>query len=283
MKRKVLWILLAVVLLVALGGFAYSRRGPEPTEVQMAKVGREDLQAKVSANGKIQAQKKVDISATIPGQITHLAVEEGDRVKKGQFLLQIDAVNPRAAARSNEFSMQALRGELDSARAALEQARADLRRAERNFRRGIIPAAEMRARAHGGDDRRGGVPGGRAPRRAGRRHARRGARHAGQDDDPLADGRHRHRPPGRGGRGGGDRRPEQPGHGAADDLGHVGRRGGAGGRRDLDPQRQARPGGAGPRSTPTPTRPSAAWSPRWAAARSPPPPTRRSSSRSRSA
>ncbi len=80
MKRKVLWISIAVVLLVALGGFAVSRRGPKPTEVQTAKVGRENLQAKVSANGQIQAQKKVDISATIPGQITRLAVEEGDQV-----------------------------------------------------------------------------------------------------------------------------------------------------------------------------------------------------------
>jgi HlyD family secretion protein len=142
-KRKWLWIGLAVLLLAVLGGFAASRRGPKPTEVQTAKAGREDLQAKVSANGKIQAQKKVDISATIPGQITRLAVEEGDRVEKGQFLLQIDAVNPRAAARSNEFSMQALREELESSRAALSLARDDLRRAERNHQAGILPAADL--------------------------------------------------------------------------------------------------------------------------------------------
>ena len=142
MKRKLWWFLIAAALLVAAGGFAYARRGPKPVEVQIAKVGREDLQAKVSANGKIQAQKKVDVSATIAGQITHLAVEEGDRVKKGQLLLQIDPVNPRALARSNEYSMQALRGELASARAALVQARADLQRAESNYQAGIVPAAE---------------------------------------------------------------------------------------------------------------------------------------------
>lgn len=142
-KRKLLWVLLVVLALAAFGGFAYSRRGPRPTEVQTAKVGREDLQAKVSANGRIQAQKKVDISATIAGQITHLAVEEGDRVKKGQFLLQIDAVNPRAAARSNEYSMQALREEVESARTTLAQARTDLRRTEANYKAGIIPAADL--------------------------------------------------------------------------------------------------------------------------------------------
>lgn len=143
MKRKWLWIGLVVLLLAVAGGVAASRRGPKPTEVQMAQVGREDVQAKVSANGKIQAQRKVDISATIPGQITRLAVEEGDRVRKGQFLLQIDAVNPRAAARSNEYSMQALRNDVESARAALSQARDDLRRAEGNYKAGILPAADL--------------------------------------------------------------------------------------------------------------------------------------------
>ena len=143
MKRKVLWILAVLVLVAAIGGFAWSRRGPTPVEVQVADVGREDLQAKVSANGNIQAQKKVDISATIAGQITHLAVEEGDRVKKGQFLLQIDAVNPRAAARSNEYSMQALRQDLASARATLAQAHVDLQRTEQNYKSGIVPKSDF--------------------------------------------------------------------------------------------------------------------------------------------
>jgi HlyD family secretion protein len=141
-KKKSLLIAGAVVL-VAGGGFVAARRGPKPTEVETATVGREDVQARVTANGKVQAQKKVDISATIPGQITRLAVKEGDRVAKGQFLLQIDAVNPRASARSSEFSMQALLEDRQSARATLEQARADLRRAEENFAARIIPEAEI--------------------------------------------------------------------------------------------------------------------------------------------
>jgi HlyD family secretion protein len=143
------WLLIGgIVVVVAAGGGALAlRRGAKPAQVQTAVVGRADLQAKVTANGKVQAQKKVDISATIPGQITHLAVREGDPVKKGQFLLQIDATNPRAAARSTEFSMEALLKDLDSARANEEQARADAERAEENFRAGILPGAErQRAR-----------------------------------------------------------------------------------------------------------------------------------------
>lgn len=144
MRRKGLWIAIGVVGLAAVvvGSIVFQRK-PKATPVQMAEVVREDLQAKVTANGKVQAQRKVDISATIPGQITQLAVREGDEVRKGQLLLQIDATNPRAAARSSEFSMEALRKDLDSARFQREQARLDAERAEQNFAAGIVPQAEV--------------------------------------------------------------------------------------------------------------------------------------------
>jgi HlyD family secretion protein len=70
-------------------------------------------------------------------------VEEGDRVRKGQFLLQIDAANPRAAARGSEASMQALLREVDSARAQLGQAQVDFRRAEENHGARIIATADL--------------------------------------------------------------------------------------------------------------------------------------------
>ena len=143
-RRKVLWVVGSVVVLAgAGGGVAALNRGPKPVSVQTAVVARQDLQAKVTANGKVQAQKKVDISATIPGQVTQLAVREGDIVTKGQLLLQIDAVNPRAAARSSEFSMQALLRDLDGARFTRDQAKADAARAEENYRGGVIPEATV--------------------------------------------------------------------------------------------------------------------------------------------
>lgn len=143
MKKKLLWTFLILVVVAGIAGIAIKNRGPKPTEVQVAKIGREDLQAKVSANGKIQAQKKVDISATIAGQITNIAVEEGDAVTKGQLLLQIDPVSTRAQVRGSEASIDALRRDVDSARASVAQAQADFRRSEANFKAGIVPAADM--------------------------------------------------------------------------------------------------------------------------------------------
>lgn len=142
-QRKHAWLLGGVALVVAGGAWWALHRGPEPTEVQVAAVGREDLQAKVTANGKVQAQRKVDLSATVAGQVTRLAVKEGDVVKKGQLLLQIDAANPRAAARSSEASVQALIRDLESAHANRDQARLDARRAEDNHKANIISNADL--------------------------------------------------------------------------------------------------------------------------------------------
>jgi HlyD family secretion protein len=143
MRQKRAWLIAGAAILLAVAVWEAFHWGPEATPVQIALVGRQDLQAKVTANGKVQAQRKVDISATVAGQVTHLAVREGDAVKRGQFLLQLDLVNPRAAARSSEASMQALLKDLDSARASQEQARTDLRRARENHHARIISDADL--------------------------------------------------------------------------------------------------------------------------------------------
>ncbi len=163
MKRKILWVLLVLVVAISLGGWAFVRREGKGTEVQVSKVGREDVQAKVTANGKVQAQKKVDISATIPGQITHLAVKEGDVVKRGQFLLQIDPVSSRSLVQSTESSMQALLQDLEMARSNVIQARADYDRAKKNhdaqiiadadFQRTVTALATAQATASGAEQR----------------------------------------------------------------------------------------------------------------------------------
>jgi HlyD family secretion protein len=147
MKRKILWVILALIVAVSLGGWAFVRHEGKGTEVQVGKVGREDVQAKVTANGKVQAQKKVDISATIPGQITHLAVKEGDVVKRGQFLLQIDPVSSRTLVRSTESSMQALLQDLEMARSNVVQAKADYQRAKNNHDSKIISDSDFQRTA----------------------------------------------------------------------------------------------------------------------------------------
>lgn len=125
-RRK--WVLVVVALLVVGGGAAayVVRRNDAGVTVTAETIERRDLEAIVSASGKIEPKKTVNISAQTMGRVTRLAVNEGDRVKAGQFLLQIDAVNAEAAVRRDEAAVAGARTALEQARVSLQSAKASL-------------------------------------------------------------------------------------------------------------------------------------------------------------
>jgi HlyD family secretion protein len=140
-RKRIVWIVIVAVVILG-GGAAYSSNRNKGTPVLTAKVVTQDIVSKVTANGKIQAENKVEMSALVQGQIVNLAVREGDRVKKGDLLLQID--RNRAVA-DEAGSSAALKGSLadrDSAKATMEQAARDFDRAQRNFEARITSEAE---------------------------------------------------------------------------------------------------------------------------------------------
>jgi len=114
-----------VVVLIMVSASAKREKG---IEVRFETVGRRDLVAAVTASGKIQPKKKVDISADITGRITRIAVREGDFVQKGQFLLQIDPT-------IYEANMQRATAAMSSAEAGSVQARANRDQAQRGLQR----------------------------------------------------------------------------------------------------------------------------------------------------
>src|SRR5262245_51797551 len=142
-KWKVLiGVVAAAVLAVVLMGSLRSKDRNLP-HVTTAKVEKVDLVSKVTANGKIQARRKVDLSALVMGQVVNLAVKEGDRVQKSQLLLQIDKAQLAAAAAGSEASLAAMRNDLEAAKATAEQARIDYDRAKRNFDAKILAEADL--------------------------------------------------------------------------------------------------------------------------------------------
>jgi len=143
MTRKKLWILLGGLALVLVIGLSVAGMQDKGIGVQIAPVAKENLQSKVSANGKVQAVKKVDISANVMGQVTRLAVKEGDPVKAGDFLMEIDPDRSRASAEAQSAASGAAAKDWESAKARLAQARSDFSRAEANRKAGIISLADF--------------------------------------------------------------------------------------------------------------------------------------------
>src|SRR5262249_22329558 len=129
-KKKKRLIVIAVIVLLAAGGLsAYSLRKDPGLPVLTARVGKEDIVAKVTANGKIQAENRVELSALVMGQIVNLAVREGDAVKKGDFLLQIDRNRAAADEAGSDAALRASLSDRDSAKATLDKAEIDFDRA----------------------------------------------------------------------------------------------------------------------------------------------------------
>ncbi len=143
MKRKQLWILGGGLAVILIGGLSVAGMKDKGIGVQVVTVGRENLQSKVSANGKVQAVKKVDISANVMGQVTKLAVKEGDPVKAGAFLMEIDPARSKATADAQSAASEASAKDWESAKARLHQAKSDFTRAEANRQAGIISQADF--------------------------------------------------------------------------------------------------------------------------------------------
>ena len=134
-KKK---MLIGAGIVVLLGAIAFVNIKFKKTEglvVNVEKVQKRSLEALVSASGKIQPKKSVNISADTMGKVTSLSVNEGDRVTKGQFLLEIDPRNLRNRVESGEASLQAQRSQQEQLKLSLESARVNLKAAQDAFRR----------------------------------------------------------------------------------------------------------------------------------------------------
>ncbi|VYU65855.1 macrolide transporter subunit MacA [Metakosakonia massiliensis] len=88
-KRRKLWLLLAVLVIVALFWLWGRLNAPTP-QYQTLIIRPGDLQQNVLATGKLDALRKVDVGAQVSGQLKTLSVSIGDKVKKDQLLGVID-------------------------------------------------------------------------------------------------------------------------------------------------------------------------------------------------
>src|SRR5438093_13005768 len=134
MTRKNILITSAIVLVAAavVAGNLYYRRDKGLT-VTTDVIKARDLEAIVSASGKIQPKRLVKISAETSGKVVNLAVNEGDRVKIGQFLLQIDPKSLQRRVEGGTASLEAAQASIDQLEQSIETAKAQLLQAKQNL------------------------------------------------------------------------------------------------------------------------------------------------------
>jgi HlyD family secretion protein len=159
--------LLIFLLLVgsAAGGayFLYLQKSQVPVKVGEVKRGEMLITVSATTTGTIESEGKVTLSGQTVGRLLRFLVEEGDRVRKGQLLAQLDPEEAQAQLRLAEANLQSaqarlqqaeagvamqdtqIRSEISQTRANLEQAEADLRRMEKLHRDGYASQQQLDA------------------------------------------------------------------------------------------------------------------------------------------
>jgi HlyD family secretion protein len=123
MGKKGKWVI-GVIAVVGIGStlaMSAAKRGNKAAEVRMEGVQKRDLVASVTASGQVRPQTKVDVAADVSGRIDKLSVKEGQFVKKGDFLLQIDPTQAQANVDRAEAAVASTRAQLAQSQANLEQ------------------------------------------------------------------------------------------------------------------------------------------------------------------
>ncbi len=135
-RDKRLWAASGAVILVAAIVIGNVVRGSKNASVQTAKVKQGQIVSTVSAPGNVKAETEVQISAYVMGKITRLPVKEGDRVRAGQVLVQIDPANYAAQVKQARASM-------DLAQANLAQSSLVFKRNKELFDKGLLSQQEF--------------------------------------------------------------------------------------------------------------------------------------------
>jgi HlyD family secretion protein len=168
-KRK--WkivILIGLLVIITCGVFAsikISQRGI--VVVQTGKAVRQDVVSIVTASGEIKPKNYINIGANQLGPLSKILVKEGDPVKKGQLLAQVDSVDAGADVRAQraglnaaladsnageadvnaqDQNLAALQADIEKDKADVEQRLADYQRAQELFKSQLMARQDFDAK-----------------------------------------------------------------------------------------------------------------------------------------
>ena len=127
-KKKVIIAIAVVLVLAILVAVSVRSSQSNVVTVTTSKALREDINSVVSGSGEIKAKTYVNIGAQGFGKITQLYVKEGESVKQGQKLAQLENVQSSADVNAQRASIETAQMDLGSSQAAIETSMAEVSR-----------------------------------------------------------------------------------------------------------------------------------------------------------
>jgi len=139
-------ILIFSGLIVGIGIIFYASlksANSKGVEVYIHKAAKGELTSKVSASGIIEPKLKVNISSNVIGQIVKLTVVEGQKVKKGDFLLQVDPQRYKAEVDSWAANVRVAKINVEQAEVTLKESQSNLKRMQSLYEKGFASQSEL--------------------------------------------------------------------------------------------------------------------------------------------
>lgn len=141
-RRWLVWVGLAIVAVVLLASFV-SRDDSVP--VTVASVTRRNIRSVIATNGKIEPVRNFEAHAPLGTNIKRILVNEGDHVRRGQLLVELDAASARSQAAQAQAQLRGAEADISglehggnqeevlTLQAQLVKARGDYQVAQRNL------------------------------------------------------------------------------------------------------------------------------------------------------
>jgi HlyD family secretion protein len=153
LKEKIIqglskWLKWLLISILVMAGFYWLRIRPIPVEGYQVAQG--EIVAEVMGTGTLEAKVQTIVSTKIPGRILEMRVDQGDQVRAGQTLLQLDDSEfrqqveiARSALDAAKATVERMQADAVRSQAILEQSRIEYRRRESLFASKSIAANEI--------------------------------------------------------------------------------------------------------------------------------------------
>jgi len=132
-SKKAVGIAIGILVIIFLGYRLFLYRPP----VAVIVVKKAEIQGRVHGPGTVQSKVRVTISAKITGILDKLYADQGNYVKKGQLLAELDMAELRARSAPAQANANRTQRDLDRAKADLLKAEANLVLAQSNYQRDL--------------------------------------------------------------------------------------------------------------------------------------------------